>query len=114
MLGPLINVAGIILGGLAAFVIKKPISARHQSVLKIAVAVATVWFGLKLTWNSLNGGFLPILKQLAIVLIAMAIGKLIGKLLRLQKLSNSIGQYATREISAATGRKSFDQSFMIA
>ena len=115
MVGALINSAGIVLGGGLALVLKKPLSATSQTRAKVLLGVFTVWFGLTLTLSSLNGSAAHRLKQLAIVLLAMALGKLAGKLLRLQKLSNAAGQFATREMAtAASGRPEFNAGFRVA
>jgi uncharacterized membrane protein YqgA involved in biofilm formation len=55
------------------------------------------------------------LKLLAIVLLAMALGKLAGRLLHLQKLSNSVGQFASRKMAAASaGKPEFNDGFQVA
>ena len=115
MVGALINSAGIVLGGVLALVLKKPVSATNQSRAKILLGVFTVWFGLTLTLSSLNGSALQRFKQLAIVLLAMALGKLAGKLMRLQRLSNAVGQFATRKMAAASsGKPEFNDGFRVA
>lgn len=115
MVGALINSAGIVLGGGLALVLKKPLSATSQTRAKVLLGVFTVWFGLTLTLSSLNGSVAHRLKQLAIVLLAMALGKLAGKLLRLQKLSNAVGHFATREMAAASsGQPEFNAGFRVA
>jgi hypothetical protein len=114
MLGPLINSAGIVLGGLLALVLKEPVSVTIQSRMKIILGVCTVAYGLRLTVASLNGSLVQVLKQLAIVLLAMTLGKLAGKLLRLQTLSNAIGQFASRQIAAAGSRPQFNEGFQVA
>jgi hypothetical protein len=115
MVGALINSAGIVLGGVLAIVLKKPVSAANQSRAKILLGVFTVWFGLTLTLSSLNGSVLQRFKQLAIVLLAMALGKLAGKLMRVQKLSNAAGQFATQKMAAASsGKPEFNDGFRVA
>jgi uncharacterized membrane protein YqgA involved in biofilm formation len=114
MVGALINSAGIALGGGLALVLKKPVSATNQSRAKVLLGVFTVWFGLTLTLSSLNGSVAHRCKQLALVLLAMALGKLAGKLLRLQKLSNLVGQFATRKMAAASGKPDFNAGFRVA
>jgi hypothetical protein len=82
--------------------------------LKIILGVSTMWFGLKLTWSSLNGSIAQGAKELCIVLLAMTLGKMTGKLIRLQKLSNSVGQYATSVLTAPTAHKRFSDGFVMA
>jgi hypothetical protein len=114
MTGPLFNAVGIVAGGAWRLVSKKPIPANYQLALKILLGVYTVWFGLKLTWNSINGSIGQAAKELCIVLLAMALGKMAGKLMRLQKLSNSIGRYATSVLTAPGKEKRFNDGFVLA
>lgn len=122
MIGPLLNGATIIIAVLAALLTRKTISARHQGNLRVLLGACIVWFGLKLTWTSLSGSVGFWIKQLATVLLAMALGKIIGRLLRLQKLSNSIGRFANHKMeAAATGlrlspagpRTTFEDGFLV-
>jgi uncharacterized membrane protein YqgA involved in biofilm formation len=101
VIGTILNVAGILIGGIAGLATKTPLSAARQNYLKVALGAFTVFFGLRLTWLSLNGPFLQILKQLGIVLAALVLGKLAGRLMRLQKTSNRLGRFARERISAA-------------
>ena len=108
MIGTALNVAGILIGGLAGLVRRKPLSPSNESFFKVALGAFTVFYGLRLTWLSLNGTFLQILKQLLIAVLAMALGKLAGRLLRLQKMSNHLGRQA-RDRIATTGPGNPDQ-----
>ena len=114
MIGAVINSAGIVAGGVCALAIKKPVPNRFQLAAKMALGVYTVWFGLQLTWRSLNGSVAQVLKQLCIVMLAMALGKLAGRMLRLQKFSNAIGQHATRSLAAEVKEKRFSDGFLLA
>ncbi|HWD21086.1 MAG TPA: DUF554 family protein [Verrucomicrobiae bacterium] len=114
MTGAIINAVGIVIGSGAALLTKKTIPAPQQNALKTVLGAALVWFGLRLTWTSLNGSFGQIFKQLAIVLLAMALGQFLGKLLRLQKLSNRVGQYASRALAAPAAKPPFSVGFVVA
>jgi hypothetical protein len=114
MIGAVINSAGIVAGGVCALAIKKPVPNRFQLPAKIVLGIFTVWFGLQLTWRSLNGSVAQILKELCIVMLAMALGKLAGRMLRLQQFSNAIGQYATRSLAAEGKKKRFSDGFLLA
>jgi uncharacterized protein len=50
---------------------------------------------------SLNGSFLHILKQLLVMVVALMLGKMVGRLLRLQKMSNRLGRQARDCLTAA-------------
>lgn len=93
--GAILNAAGIIAGGLIGLAHRGAgLSAQTQAFFKLGVGVFTIFFGLRLTWLSLNGPFLQILKQITIALLAVMFGKLLGRLLHLQKASNRLGQRA--------------------
>jgi uncharacterized membrane protein YqgA involved in biofilm formation len=94
-------VAAIGVGGVAGLLIKKQPSVRAQSYLKAVLGLLTVFFGLRLTWLSVNGSFRQGLKQVGIVMLALMLGNIVGKLLRLQKASNHIGQLSRERMAAA-------------
>jgi len=112
--GAIINAAGIVLGGVSALAIRKRIPVRYEFVLKVALGVYTCWFGLGLTWASLNGTWQQILRELAILLVAMTLGRMTGKLMGLQRRSNSIGQYASRVLGAPTASRQSQDGFLLA
>ncbi len=114
MIGAAINSAGIVAGGVCALVFKRPIPDRFQLAAKVLLGIYTVWLGLQLTWKSLNGSAGQILKELCIVMLAMALGKLAGQVMRLQQLSNSIGNFATRSLAANGEGKRFSDGFLVA
>jgi uncharacterized membrane protein YqgA involved in biofilm formation len=101
VIGPIINATGILVGGIAGLVAKKPLPISFESWSKVTLGAFTVYYGLRLTILSLGGSIGHILKQLAIVILAMIIGKLLGRLFHLQKFSNRLGQMAKEQITAA-------------
>jgi uncharacterized protein len=111
--GTIINAAAILLGGLLGLIWRGGFSRRTQEFVKFALGTAAVFFGVQLTWISLNGSFLSILRQLAIVILALMLGGLTGKLFRLQKASNCLGRYARERMAAAKPgvRGSFSDGF---
>lgn len=102
MVGTWLNVIGIVLGGIFGLLWKKPISAANQFFFKAVLGALTVLCGLRLTWTSLNGTVLQVFKQLLIVVVALALGRITGRLLHLQKSSNRLGQFARDKMQAAT------------
>ena len=101
MIGTALNVAGILIGGLAGLSRRKPLSPANESFFKVALGAFTVFYGLRMTWMSVNGTFLQILKQLLIAVLALMLGKMTGRLLHLQKMSNRLGRQARERIAAA-------------
>jgi uncharacterized protein len=94
MLGTIINVCAIALGGTIGLVAAKGISPKVEHRLKMILGVLTIYVGMKTTWSAINGPFGSVVKQIIIVLAALVIGNIIGKLLRLQKGINHLGEYA--------------------
>lgn len=112
MAGTFVNVIGILLGGIVGLLRRAPLSAANENFLRVVLAVFTVWFGLRLTWLSLNGSVLQVLKQLAVILLALMVGKLTGHFAGLQGLSNGLGRNASRLISEAQqGRRELSRGF---
>src|SRR2546422_7669908 len=105
MIGTFVNAAAILLCGAIAFTTARQPSARFQTAIKGLLGVATVYVGLRLTITSMGGGWPHIAKQSLILLLSLILGRLLGQLLHLQKLSNRLGQYARRKMEeAAPGR----------
>lgn len=99
MVGTIINAAAILLGGVAGLATKRQLSPTHQTALRILLGAFTVYVGLGATWQGLSGSFARVLKQLAIVVVALILGNLCGKLLRIQKSLNYLGQYAKQKVA---------------
>ncbi|MFN7138335.1 MAG: DUF554 family protein, partial [Limisphaerales bacterium] len=96
--GVAINAIGVVVGGLFGATRKTTFSVADESFFKVGLGAATAFIGLHLTWTNINGSIGSILKQLLLVLVAMSLGKFFGKTLRLQKMSNSIGKYASDKL----------------
>ncbi|MCL4785795.1 MAG: DUF554 family protein [Verrucomicrobia bacterium] len=94
------NAAGIVVGGVVGLMRTTPLSAQSQAFFKTALGVFTIFYGLRLTWLSINGPFATVVKQITIALIAVVVGRLLGRLLRFQRASNHLGQYARRLIES--------------
>jgi uncharacterized membrane protein YqgA involved in biofilm formation len=99
MLGTILNAAGILIGGIIGLMITRQPAPTTQLALKVLMGFGAVFIGLRLTWLSLSGSFLQIFKQVIIVLLALILGKLAGRFLRLQKASNRLGQYARARVT---------------
>lgn len=103
MFGTIANVAGILIGGsIGLFRGAKPVGG--EVFLKITLGAFTVYYGLRLSWVSLGGAFSHILKQMLIAVLALMIGRLAGRAMRLQKLSNRIGASARERMAVSISR----------
>jgi uncharacterized protein len=101
MTGTIINAAAIVAGGIIGRVTRWQLSNERQVLIKHLLGVFTVYAGLSLTWTGLNGSWRQVGRQLLIVIAAMMIGKLLGRLLRLQRGFNRLGQFARRSFEQA-------------
>ena len=112
MTGTILNAVGIIIGGLAGLFWIKQMSAPAQQWFKILLGVATVAVGLHLAWSTLSGGWANVGRQLIIAVLALTFGRLTGRLLRIQKGMNRIGQYAKERMGRPSARN-FNDAFVI-
>ena len=108
MTGTIINVAAILAGGITGLTIGRELSLKTQSRLKMFLGALTVYAGMSMVWQALNGTFLHVVKQLAVAFFSLIVGNLIGKGLRLQSRVNKLGAYA-RESLGADERASSDR-----
>jgi uncharacterized protein len=92
--GAILNAVAILIGGIWGIVRPQPLSAQTQGFFKLTLGGLAVFFGLRLIWLSIGGSFWGTGKQLLIAMLAILLGNLVGKGLRLQKISNRAGQYA--------------------
>jgi hypothetical protein len=102
MTGTILNAAGILAGGVLGLTLSRQLSPPAQAGIKGLLGVLVVFVGLKTTWTNLGGGFWMVLKQLTIVVLAMMLGRLTGRLLHLQKGLNRLGSYAKEKFASAT------------
>jgi hypothetical protein len=100
MFGTILNVTGILIGGVVGLTRRKPLSPASESYFKVILSAFTVFYGLRLTWISLNGTFYEVFKQILIAILSLMVGKLVGRALRLQTLSNRLGQRARESMAA--------------
>jgi len=105
MIGTAINALGILLGGAFGLLLKRQLTLPTQVAIKNGLGVLVVVVGLKTTWDNIGGGFWLVMKQVTIVVLALTLGRLIGRLLHLQKGLNRLGQHAKERF----GKSSPDQ-----
>ena len=94
MMGTILNAVGILVGGVIGLTVANRIKPSTLLVMKAMLGALTVFVGLKLTLTSLSGSFGSVMKQLGIVVLALTLGRMTGRLLHLQKFLNGLGRYA--------------------
>jgi uncharacterized membrane protein YqgA involved in biofilm formation len=101
-LGTILNALGILIGGVLGLTLRRQMSHPTQVAIKGALGVLVIFVGLKTTYTSLGGGFWLVAKQLLIVILALTLGRLTGRLLHLQKGLNRLGQYARERFAKSS------------
>ncbi len=96
MIGTILNAVSIGVGSLWAVKTQREPSPAFQQAAKLGLGVAIVWVGLEVCWDGFGGGFKRVLGQLGLMLAALTLGNIAGRLLRLQKGFNRLGQKARR------------------
>ncbi|MEY2408178.1 MAG: uncharacterized protein QOF48_848 [Verrucomicrobiota bacterium] len=107
LLGTLLNVVGILAGGILGLTRRRQPGLPTQVALKNILGVLTVFIGLATTWSGLStGGVGRFFQVLIIAIVAMMLGRLTGRLMHLQKGLNKLGRYAGRKVAdAGDGKK---------
>jgi uncharacterized membrane protein YqgA involved in biofilm formation len=100
-IGAFLNALGILLGALCGLAAREPLSARIQNFFKSALGAFTVFYGLRLVYENVHGTLAACLKQLLLAALAVVVGYWIGKILRLQKISNRVGHHASLLLATA-------------
>lgn len=115
LLGTALNAVGIVTGTLLGIFLQREMSGPTQRAVRFILGAFTVYAGLQLSVSSLHGSWGQIARQMLVVLLSLIVGKLLGKLLRLQRLSNHLGGIAKRRLTEAVthGRGDFAQGFTI-
>lgn len=115
MTGTILNALAIVCGGVIGLTVHRQLAPERQFALKGLLAVLTVAAGLHLAWTNLGSTFGQMGKQLLVVVLAMMLGRVTGRLLHLQKFSNRLGQYAREKLAnpklAGPGR--FSEGFLV-
>lgn len=104
MNGAFLDALAILLGSLAGLVRTTPLPVRAQVFFRTVVGAGTIFTGVRLIGENLGYGFLPGLKRVLIAFLAVVLGFWLGRLLRLQMLSNTAGRWAGQVIRQAATR----------
>jgi uncharacterized membrane protein YqgA involved in biofilm formation len=99
VIGAFLNALGILLGAFSGLAWRGQLSGRAQNQVRLALGVLTAFCGAQLVWQNVGGGFLPVLKQIFLAMLALVLGNLAGKILGLQRISNWLGRHAAAMLS---------------
>jgi uncharacterized protein len=114
MTGTFLNAAGILLGGSLGLILRRQMAPQVQVALRGILGVLTVYVGLRAAWMGLGGGFWPVVKQVVILVLALTLGRILGRWLHVQRAMNRAGQYAKQRLAQAApdSPESFGDGFM--
>ncbi len=103
MAGAIINAVAILLGGLFGVANPNALGVGFQLRAKMFIGLCAFYVGLRMLWISVNGTAMQTAKQLLIAMAAMVLGSFVGRLLRLQEASNSVGRYSSNILQGKAG-----------
>jgi uncharacterized protein len=101
MTGSILNAIGILVGGLLGLMMGRQFSASTQLAWRGLMGVITVVIGLHLVYSGLNGNPYQIFKQVVVLVMALTLGRFVGRLLGIQHTLNRFGQNASQRFAAA-------------
>jgi len=108
MLGPVVNAAAIIVCSLAGTFLIKGIPERIEAILKKAIGLSIIFFGIKGAFDNENA---------LLLVISMVLGAITGELIDIDKWMNKLGLWAENKLvrQPAPGSKhSFSKGFVSA
>jgi uncharacterized membrane protein YqgA involved in biofilm formation len=97
--GTVLNAVGILIGSLLGMLLSRQFTGPTQLAWRGVMGVVTIILGLHITWTGLHGGATDILREMVVLVLALTAGRLVGRLLHIQKGLNRLGQYAGRRFS---------------
>jgi hypothetical protein len=116
VIGSLINAGCIVLAGAAVWARVPAIPVAAQRRLQALVAVVTMGLGFQVIWRSLHGTIGQVVRQLAVLAVALVLGRLTGQGLGLQARLNRLGRFARERLMGAppAGRRRLGDVFAAA
>ena len=112
--GTLLNGLAIVAGGVLGLTLARHIPEPRQLLLKRLIGVFTIYVGLSMAWQGLNGSFLQVLKQFGIMMLSLSLGNFTGHTLGLQRALNRLGLSAKERFARAQsgGGPNVSEGFM--
>jgi len=115
-LGTIVNILTIIIGGAAGLVLKKVLSRRLTDTVLQGIALAVMVVGISGTLSAaftvIDGNIIT--EHVLIMIISLALGALIGELLRIEERLESFGGFCERKLTKPDEESTFAQGFITA
>ncbi len=94
MTGTVLNAVGILIGSLIGLMLARQFSGPTQLLWRSLMGFVTVILGLHITWAGLSDNFSGFLLRFLVLILALTVGSITGRILHIQKGLNRLGQYA--------------------
>ena len=115
-LGTIVNIGTILVGGALGLVLKKYLSKRIMDTVMQGIALAVVIIGISGTLSAaftvVDGSVIS--EHVLIMIISLALGALIGELLRIEDGLESFGKFCERKLVKPDEESTFAQGFVTA
>ena len=115
-LGTIINIGTIIAGGALGLVLKRVLSKRITDTVMQGISLAVVVIGISGTLSAaftIRDGSI-VSEHVLIMIISLALGALIGELLRIEDKLEAFGSFCERKLTKPDEESTFAQGFVTA
>lgn len=98
MIGTYINAILVVISVLIGLLLKSRFPAKLQLLSRNLLAGFSFFIGIKLLIKSFDPGVVAGIKLLILAFLSIILGNLIGKFLKLQSISNRLGNYSGKQL----------------
>jgi len=114
--GTIVNIGTIIVGGALGLILKRYLSKRIMDTVMQGIALAVMIIGISGTLSAaftvVDGSIIS--EHVLIMIISLALGALIGELLRIEAGLESFGKFCERKLARPDEESTFAQGFVTA
>ena len=115
-LGTLVNIGTIVLGGALGLVLKRVLAKRITDTIMQGISLAVFVIGISGTliaaFTIVDGVIIS--EHVLIMIISLALGALIGELLRIEDRLNTFGNFCEKKLTKPDDESTFAQGFVTA
>lgn len=113
-LGTLVNVATILIGGVAGLILKKFLSKRITDTVMQGVGLAVIIIGIS---GALSAAFTVVdgnisSDHILFMIISLAVGALIGELIKIENMLDTFAKFCERKFTKPGEASTFTQGFV--